>query len=55
MKAKTCNDIFEKAIDYYHINNEIDSSYPNPFEKQRFCQSRSTEPYTPCRQDLPGM
>ena len=33
MKAKTCNDIFEKAIDCYHINNEIDSSYPNPFEK----------------------
>ena len=34
MKAKTCNDIFEKVIDCYHINNEVDSSYPNPFEKE---------------------
>ena len=34
MKAKTCNDIFEKAIDCFHINNKVDSSYPNPFEKE---------------------
>ena len=34
MKAKTCNDIFEKVIDYYHINNTVDGSYLNPFEKE---------------------
>ena len=34
MKAKTCNDIFEKVIDYYHINNTVDASYLNPFEKE---------------------
>jgi len=33
MKAKTCNDIFEKVIDYYHINNTVDGPYLNPFEK----------------------
>ena len=34
MKAKTCNDIFVKTIDYYHISNEVDSSYSNPFKDE---------------------
>jgi hypothetical protein len=34
MNAKTCNDIFVKAIDYYHLSNEVDSSYSNPFKEE---------------------
>jgi hypothetical protein len=35
MKAETCNDIFIKVIDHYHINNEVDSSYSNPFDTEK--------------------
>lgn len=34
MKAKTCNDIFEKVINYYHVKNAVDASYINPFKKE---------------------
>tara|TARA_B110000902_G_scaffold2840_1_gene3147 strand:- start:661 stop:1266 length:606 start_codon:yes stop_codon:yes gene_type:complete len=31
MKAELCNKIFISVIDQYHINNDVDSSYVNPY------------------------
>jgi hypothetical protein len=31
MKAELCNLIFISVIDQYHINNDVDSSYVNPY------------------------
>lgn len=31
MKAELCNKIFITVIDQYHINNDVDSSYVNPY------------------------
>jgi hypothetical protein len=31
MKAEICNKIFISVIDQYHINNDVDSSYINPY------------------------
>ena len=31
MKAELCNKIFISVIDLYHINNDVDSSYVNPY------------------------
>lgn len=32
MKAELCNKIFISVIDQYHINNDVDSSYVNPYD-----------------------
>ena len=31
MKAELCNKIFISVIDQYHINNDVDNSYVNPY------------------------
>ena len=31
MKSELCNKIFISVIDQYHINNDVDSSYVNPY------------------------
>ena len=31
MKAELCNKIFISVIDQYHINNDVNSSYVNPY------------------------
>ena len=33
MKAENCIDIFEKAINNYHINDDVYQSFINPFER----------------------
>ena len=32
MKAELCNKIFISVINQYHINNDVDSSYVNPYD-----------------------
>ncbi len=36
MISKLCNEVFERAINDYHLYNDIDKAYENPFEEGTF-------------------
>ena len=36
MEAKKCIEIFNRAIDDYHVSDHIDAKIINPFQKESF-------------------